>query len=571
MVNNQNKINICFSIDNKYVKQCATVIASILSKSDSPFHFFILNLDIGIENKKIFENIKNIKDFEITFVDINCNDFDGCYIPPNSHFSIANYFRLKVSTLLSNLNKVIYLDSDIIVNRNLKELWDIPFDGSYILACKSMTYERNCLRLKLPEGTPYINSGVIVFDLEKIRRDKIEDKFFDCIMENPEIMQNVDQDVINIVLFKFKNGIKQLKQNWNVEVRTDELFKKEYIQFVNNPYIIHYLTKDKPWNPGSKQIYKNIFLKFYKVVETFFSKKDLVNNGKENESRYFYYLNNVFLKIKHINILKYKFFFLKLKSSGIFYLIRLFEKGVFILWDKLDKDKKRRKTDEDIMKKYFDGEYYVRKGIFKGMNYIKNATCSALLPKIYGSYEEPIQDWIFDIISKKYDNIIDVGCAEGYYAVGLALYSPSSTIYAYDTNKKAIKLCKELARINGVESRMRFSSLCTEKDLTYFSSKNSVIICDIEGGEKELLNPVLIPDLKNVDIIVEAHDFIVDGISEILIDRFRETHNIEVVFDYEKTIDFIPKKDIDQDALREIVDERRPFGMCWIRFLSKKN
>jgi lipopolysaccharide biosynthesis glycosyltransferase len=211
------------------------------------------------------KKLKEIKKFEINFIEIDLDNFKNCYISDNSHFSPANYFRLKLASLLPDINKVIYLDSDTIVIKDMVDFWNISFDNSYIIGCKSMVHERNCKRLGLRENAPYINSGVMMMNLKMIRRDNIEKVFFDCIKRNPEIMQNVDQDVINLALLETENSIKQISQKWNTEIRTDTPFTKKYLPIVDDPYIIHYLTGEKPWQKESKQLYKEEFIKYNKI------------------------------------------------------------------------------------------------------------------------------------------------------------------------------------------------------------------------------------------------------------------------------------------------------------------
>lgn len=495
------KINICFAIDDKYTEHCSVAIVSILKNSSSLFHFFILNSRLNIENKQKIERLKNIKNFNITFIEVKLNHFENCYLPPGSHFSLVNYYRLKIASLLPHLDKVIYLDSDIIANRDLRELWEISLEGYYVGACKAMTYESNSERLGLSTGAPYINSGVLVLNLKKIRKNRIEDKFFDCIKKNPKVIRNVDQDIINLVLLEASDGIKQLRQNWNTEIRTDIPFEKVYLPIISEPYIIHFITGDKPWNPDSKQLYKEKYWEYHKEI--------LMAERWSRESF--------------------------------------------------------------IIKEYFNDDRTVRQGPFRGMNYsVGKSICSALLPKIYGSYEEPIQKWIQEIINNKYENIINIGCAEGYYAIGLALTSPNSKVYAYDTDAEALLLCKELARSNNVESKIIINDLCTHKELEYFGSKKTIVICDIEGDELHLLDPSLAEGLQYTDIIIEAHDFIADGISETLSDRFKHTHKIEMIVDYEREPKMVLGENINEEILREIIDEKRSVGMKWLRMISLK-
>ena len=174
----------------------------------------------------------------------------------------------------------------------------------------------------------------------------------------------------------------------------------------------------------------------------------------------------------------------------------------------------------------------IKGGPFKGMKYITEANCSRLMPKIIGCYESAMTPWILDIPSRKYDVILDVGCAEGYYAVGFAYQNYAKMIHAFDTDKKALDNAKRLAALNNVENKVCFDGLCDETKIsTLCKNKKSLVFCDIEGAEDTLLDPDKVSVLKNIDMIIESHDFIVHGMTNKLLKRFQETHYIEVVAD----------------------------------------
>jgi len=250
------KINICFVIDDNYAEHCAVTIASILLNSESVFHFYILYYKLRLKNKKKLDNLKKIKKFEITFVGVDLKDFGECYLPTNSHFSIVTYFTLKISSLLPNIDKIVYLDSDTVVIRDLKELWDISFDDAYIIACKTVANKSNCKRLSLPTGTPCINTGVMVLDLKKIRENDLEKLFFKCIKQNNGKLKYADQDVMNLVLTGKDGAIKHIQQNWNTEDATCISYEEDYLPIIHNPYIIHFITGEKPWHADSRQMFK---------------------------------------------------------------------------------------------------------------------------------------------------------------------------------------------------------------------------------------------------------------------------------------------------------------------------
>ena len=175
-------------------------------------------------------------------------------------------------------------------------------------------------------------------------------------------------------------------------------------------------------------------------------------------------------------------------------------------------------------------DFSVLQGPFEGLKYPHiDITEATLVPKIAGSYESQLNNIVEEIIKKGYSNIIDVGCAEGYYAVGFAKRMPATTIHAYDINKKDLEFCSLMAKENGV-SNIRFGSFCSPQTLLDFvSAGRTLVFCDAEGYELELFTPEVISKLRNTDILVELHDTVNPQLSTILKSRFVNTHRIEIV------------------------------------------
>lgn len=178
-------------------------------------------------------------------------------------------------------------------------------------------------------------------------------------------------------------------------------------------------------------------------------------------------------------------------------------------------------------------------GPFKGMKYPSFSSAgSSLFPKLLGSYEKELHEVIDKFLKEEYDEVLDIGCAEGYYAVGLALKSNLKNIYAYDTDEAARTLCAEMARVNNVESKVSIKKTCTPEELKNFKFHGkALIICDCEGYEKVLFNEQNIQNLKNCDLLIETHDFISLDISTNLTKLFSNTHHIQSI----KSIDDIEK------------------------------
>ena len=172
----------------------------------------------------------------------------------------------------------------------------------------------------------------------------------------------------------------------------------------------------------------------------------------------------------------------------------------------------------------------VLSGPFKGMSYITESAGSSFVPKLLGTYECELDDTFNKIIASNYNTVADVGSAEGFYAVGLAMrMSGSPSIYAFDINPEARKLCQLLAAKNGVEKKVIVRSECDAVTLQKTLVGKSLVICDCEGYEVELLQPKTAPALLLADVLVELHDCLKPGITPTILERFTATHDVLLI------------------------------------------
>lgn len=187
-------------------------------------------------------------------------------------------------------------------------------------------------------------------------------------------------------------------------------------------------------------------------------------------------------------------------------------------------------------------------GPFEGMAYITRAAGSAALPKLVGSYERELDDALAQILATRYETVVDVGSAEGFYAVGLAMRLPGSPkVYAFDINTEAQMLCRELATKNNVQDKVVVEGFCDATRLQSTLLGRSLVVCDCEGYETELLQPEVAPVLNKADILVELHDVLKPGITPLLTARFQATHRIQMMDSVERNpadypvIGFLPE------------------------------
>ena len=101
-----------------------------------------------------------------------------------------------------------------------------------------------------------------------------------------------------------------------------------------------------------------------------------------------------------------------------------------------------------------------------------------LVPKIIGSYESVIHQWVFDAINQHYETMLNIGCEEGYYAVGFSAKSKTSRVFAYDTDKASRDNVAALARLNGTADRVHIRDLCTRCALQREITDSTLIFCE---------------------------------------------------------------------------------------------
>ena len=174
-----------------------------------------------------------------------------------------------------------------------------------------------------------------------------------------------------------------------------------------------------------------------------------------------------------------------------------------------------------------------------------------------GTYEQELHQVIEEACSLNIDHIIDIGAAEGYYAVGMAFRFPNAKVTAFEMEQSGRAAVAELAKVNQVEDRINILGKCEGKDLAQAlsNSKQSLVICDVEGDEDTLLDIKKVAGLKNAYILVELHDFIKRGISVEIRRRFRASHSIEEIWQLSRSLSDFPFKTIQTVLLPSVYIE----------------
>jgi hypothetical protein len=184
----------------------------------------------------------------------------------------------------------------------------------------------------------------------------------------------------------------------------------------------------------------------------------------------------------------------------------------------------------------------VAQGPFEGMGYIPLATRRTTLPMLLGTYQSELNPALETICRAGCDRIVDIGAGEGYYAVGMALRNPGVPLVCFERNSSVRYYLRRLARHNGVRPRIKILGECTPAALeaALQGAEWPAVICDCEGAEETLLDPVRIPRLRRALILVETQGGLIAGVSGRLQDRFAATHEFEAIASRERTLDDLP-------------------------------
>jgi len=228
----------------------AVALYSILS------HNKVQKVYLFIEDDKI----PYIQDKRVKFININKipKYVKETSLNYNTHYTRMSYTRCFFSKVLKE-DKIIYLDVDALVVDNIQDLWNMDLEGNYIAGAHEGGEWDKHLQLQGFDDT-YINSGVLVIDLKKTRKHKLDDKMIELLNTKKYLFP--DQDVINIV---YKGKIKHISNIYN---------SAETTGIVDNAKIIHYIKEHKGWIKESPR--SEIWLHNYKLYI-----KNLFKGGKK--------------------------------------------------------------------------------------------------------------------------------------------------------------------------------------------------------------------------------------------------------------------------------------------------
>jgi hypothetical protein len=215
----------------------------------------------------------------------------------------------------------------------------------------------------------------------------------------------------------------------------------------------------------------------------------------------------------------------------------------------------------------------VQAGPFAGMRYPDWGLTDIDLfaPKLLGIFECELHPALERLISSSPDVVVNVGAAEGYYAIGLALRLPEARVIAFDLNEQRLEQLAGIAELNGVRDRVEIvSAACGHEGLDRCLSGRSAVVCDCDGCEADLLDPARVPALRTVPLLVEVHDLLVEGTTKALREAFASSHDIAQIDTRARFVDDYPELDFMPLVTRQLaISEFRGAPMWWLELTPR--
>lgn len=275
-LNNKEVIHVVASADNQYAQHLGAMLISLLEHASNTvcIKFYIIDGGITEDNKQKLEKVATNYGALIHFIE--APEENDEYFITSRHITVAAYYRILISDLIpEDIDKVLYLDCDLIIREDIKKLWDVEIDNYCVAAAVDCASESRKIELNIPEEFKYFNSGVLLINLKLWRSKGILGKTLDFVKNNGNKLLYHDQDALNAILY---DSWLELHPRWNLtnfafhyddnefrKVWDGTMFSKVK-QALENPCIVHFTVWSKPWNTYSNHPYKGEYYKYLSLT-----------------------------------------------------------------------------------------------------------------------------------------------------------------------------------------------------------------------------------------------------------------------------------------------------------------
>lgn len=249
-------MNLLFAINRCFVKLLCDCLTSVVKNAGADhIDAYILHSDLQ-ESDRFYIQEQVQECVTCRFIPIDESIFEG--FPESNRYPKQIYYRLAAPLLLpQNLDRILYLDVDLVVINSLQELYTMDFDGNFYIACshvKEFLTRFNQLRLGVEEDVPYINTGVLLMNLPLLRDNLTLDEIRETARKKIRSFVLPDQDIITVMHGEHIKLVDTMRYNlsdrlliWNNANPKKERLDLDWVR--SNAVILHFYGKNKPWKP----------------------------------------------------------------------------------------------------------------------------------------------------------------------------------------------------------------------------------------------------------------------------------------------------------------------------------
>ncbi len=251
-------IHICFGTDNKYIRHTATAIASVLKNANAldKYHFHILSQKLSWFNRQKLKQLKKIRAFSVDFPEIDSDELQayGATRLPD-YINLSTYLRLFIPKVLPNIDKVIYLDSDLIALKDINSMMATDMQNHWFAGVEDINAVNLAKHVGLPDSR-YINAGVLLINNKSCRENNYYQIMLHRIQKNIQRYALGDQDILNDA---FHDKIKLISYRYNMFFKSHNRLKnfkpsdsEDFKESCEHPVIVHFVGPVKPWLPDNQ-------------------------------------------------------------------------------------------------------------------------------------------------------------------------------------------------------------------------------------------------------------------------------------------------------------------------------
>lgn len=272
-------INVAFASDDKFAQHLCVTLVSLLENLSPGREVAVYILDCGInadKRAKIQKSVERFKDrlASLDFIRVDPSQFADFEVTPN--ISHATYFRIILPRILSQVDRVINLDSDMVLEGDIGQLFDTPLDEKWLAAVRDPSAAQDKEygeMLGIPSRHGFFNAGMMLMDLAALRKHEIPEQVLSALRNINRFASALDQPGLNYILH---DSWKELPPTWNFQPSTvlnpghceDIYTAAAYADARSNPKIIHYVSRfTKPWRFAALPLYRERYFHYLKLTE----------------------------------------------------------------------------------------------------------------------------------------------------------------------------------------------------------------------------------------------------------------------------------------------------------------